>query len=113
MHALRLGLVLAAFIASTGVSSAFLDDRNDVMWTTGGVVVVLVVLTSIFAGVKHAFGLDKMAPPPANEEELLGIRSSGFGEAAFDAAHGHDHHAEAHDDHDAGAHGAPAAHGAH
>jgi len=58
------GLAFAGIITTTGVSSAaFIESKEEVMYATGVVIVVLLVLASIGAGVKHAFGLDKMPPP--------------------------------------------------
>ena len=107
-----LGLVLAAFAATTGVSNAAIDTRNEVMYLTGAVVVVVLIVMSTAFAVANALGLIRVSPPEPDELGR-GIRSSGFGEAAFDAAHGHEVHAshttEGHDDHDT--HAAPA--GAH
>lgn len=97
-----LGLALAAFAATTGVSSAAIDTRSEVMYLAGATVVALLILVSIAAAVKHALGLDKMAPPEAGES---------FGHSAAHDDHDSDAGAD-HDDHGA-QHGAPAAEGAH
>jgi hypothetical protein len=109
-----LGLAFAAFAATTGVSQAAIDTRSEVMYVAGGAVVVFLILVSIAYAVANALGLIKYPPVEPGETER-GIRSSGFGEAAFDAAHEHTAHAAhdaagGHDDH--GSH-APAAAGAH
>jgi hypothetical protein len=110
-----LGLALAAFAATTGVSQAAIDTRSEVMYVAGAAVVVFLILVSIAYAVANALGLIKY-PPIEPDETDRGIRSSGFGEAAFDAAHAHEHTAHAthddggHDDH--GSH-APAAASAH
>lgn len=63
------GLALAAFIAATGVSSAALiETRSEVMYAAGVTVVAILVLMSIGAAVKHAFGLDVMPPPDPNDD---------------------------------------------
>ena len=62
------GLALAGFIASTGLSAAaWIETRSEVMYLTGAVIVVVLVIFSLGAGLKHAFGLDKMPPPPADD----------------------------------------------
>lgn len=59
-----LGLAVAGFMASTGVSSAaWIETRSEVMYLTGAVVVIVLTVFSIGAGIRHAFGLDKMPPP--------------------------------------------------
>lgn len=116
------GLVMAAFIGSTGVSSAFMDDfdRDEVMMVAGAVAIGFLVIISIIAGIKHALGADA-TPPEASDEDELGIRSSGFGGAYYDQRYGGDHghsgavHGGGHDAHveDDGHGHTPAAHGAH
>jgi hypothetical protein len=113
-----LGLVLAAFAATTGISdAAFLETRSDVMYAAGAAVVVLLVLATIVYSVKVATGWERHAPENQEEEDALHIRSSGFGGAYYDSRYGGDHgdhgsHDNGHDDH--GAHAAPAAaHGSH
>lgn len=94
------GLALAAFVAATGVSSAALiETRSEVMYAAGALVVVILVLMSIGAAVKHAFGLDVMPPPDPNDDHGHGSHGGGHG----------DDHGEA-DDHTASSHAAPAAH---
>lgn len=63
-----ISLALAGFIASTGISqAALIETRSEVMYAAGVTVVVILVLMSIGAGVKHAFGLDKMPPPEPDD----------------------------------------------
>ena len=86
-----LGLVLAAFAATTGVSNAAIDSRSEVMYVTAAVVIGIVVILSIAYATAHALGLDKPSIPEPDEEER-GIRASGFGEEAFDRGHIHESH---------------------
>ena len=115
-----LGLVLAAFVATTGISNAaVLETRSDVMYAAGATVVVLLVLATIAYAVKVATGWERHIEESAEETEL-GVRNSGFGGDYYDDRYGGDHgaHANGHDEPTAdaghGAHGAPAtAHGSH
>ena len=106
-----LGLVFAAFAATTGVSNAAIDTRSEVMYVAAAAVIGFLIFVSIAFAAANALGLLK-TPPPEPDELDRGIRSSGFGEAAFDASHAHEgghaaHGSEGHDDH------TPAAAGAH
>ncbi|MGE0059326.1 MAG: hypothetical protein AB7P33_11055 [Dehalococcoidia bacterium] len=115
-----LGLVLAAFAATTGVSSAaVLETRSDVMYAAGATVVVLLVLVTIAYTVKVATGWERNQAENPEEEDALHIRSSGYGGAYYDERYGGDHahesHGNGHDESaDSHGHGAPAAaHGHH
>lgn len=117
-----LGLVLAAFAATTGVSNAaVLETRSDVMYAAGATVVVLLVLVTIAYAVKVATGWERNQAENSAEEDALHIRSSGYGGAYYDERYGGDHgdHGShgGHDEdasHDSHGHGTPAAaHGSH
>jgi hypothetical protein len=107
-----LGLVLAAFAATTGISdAATIESRSDVMYVAGAAVVAFLVLVSLGYAVKVMTGFERNIPDNPKEEDALNIRSSGFGGAYYDerygGAHGdHGSHDSGHDE-DA-AHAAPA-----
>lgn len=100
-------LVLAGVFTTTGVSQAAIDTRSEVMYLAGVVVVVFLIVSSAVAAVAYGTGALHVEPEAPDEAER-GIRKSGFGEAAFDAAHGHEHHATDHAE-AADAHGGHAA----
>jgi hypothetical protein len=113
-----LGLVLAAFAATTGISdAAVLETDHDVMYAAGAAVVVFLVIVTIAYSVKVITGWERNQVENPEEEDALHIRSSGYGGAYYDERYGGDHgsHDNGHDDQaDHGAHGAPAAaHGSH
>ena len=61
-----LTLALLGSLATTGVSSAAaitIDDRDDVMILIGVVALALMAVLFVAYLIKHALGLDKMAPP--------------------------------------------------
>ena len=90
-----LGLVFAAFAATTGVSAAAIDSETEVMYLTAAVVVVFLVIVTTIAAGKHALGLDKMAPADPNEHfghhPVHGADDNHEAEAAAGA---HDDHGE-------------------
>lgn len=60
-------LALLGVFATTGISYAASDDREEVIFGTAIVAVCLMALLFVIYLVKHALGLDKMPPPPADD----------------------------------------------
>jgi hypothetical protein len=109
-----LGLVFAAFAATTGVSdAATIETPSEVMYLAGAAVVVFLLLVTLVYTVKVYTGWERNEVENPEEEDELHIRSSGYGGEYYDQRYGGDH---AHDSHGAG-HGeealSHAAHGVH